>query len=446
MERAFDYIDLFAGIGGFHAVLNALGGRGVLAAEIDGAAAAVYEANWGLSPERDVVELAQSPKRRVPEHTVLAGGFPCQPFSKSGAQLGMGEQRGQLFHELLKILRVHKPPLVALENVRNIAGPRQGGTWAAVITGLREVGYRVSAEPLVFSPHLLPPHLGGAPQVRDRVYILGTYVGRHAALASNPPPAVRRAPVDGWDPMKWDLSRDVLLDDAVIEGRQEYVLSRDERLWLDTWNKLLKNLPQGSLPGHPLWSAYWEPSARVDPTGPEWKQRFEQQNLDFYARHEAQIQLWLGQNPQLRTFPSSRQKLEWQAQDARYDLYQCLIHFRPSGIRVKQPTYAPALVAMAQTPVFGPRARRLVPREAARLQGFPDWFDFGTQRDGLTYKQLGNAINIGAAYYVLRKHVLQDANLLEASKSAGAGTDGALLVDAVRNSPEVPVLAPPTSE
>jgi DNA (cytosine-5)-methyltransferase 1 len=165
---SFDFVDLFAGVGGFHAVLSALGGRGVLAAEIDPWAAAVYEKNWGLKPEGDVVEVAAQADLLVPLHSILVGGFPCQPFSKGGHQRGMSEIRGQLFNEILKILAARKPAVVFLENVRNIAGPRQRPVWEAIIRGLREAGYRVPSEPAVFSPHLLPPRLGGDHRQADR--------------------------------------------------------------------------------------------------------------------------------------------------------------------------------------------------------------------------------------------------------------------------------------
>ena len=71
-------------------------------------------------------------------------------------------------------------------------------------------------------------------------------------------------------------------------------------------------------------------------------------------------------------------------------------------------------MAITQTSIYGPRKRRITPREAARLQGLPDWFEFGDQGDALTYRQLGNGISIGAAYYVLREHVRRDKDDLPA--------------------------------
>ena len=86
---SFRYIDLFAGIGGFAAALKAYGGEGVYSVEIDPAAAKVYELNWGHSPLGDITLDANEHTMNVPPHDVLAAGFPCQPFSKSGAQKGI---------------------------------------------------------------------------------------------------------------------------------------------------------------------------------------------------------------------------------------------------------------------------------------------------------------------------------------------------------------------
>lgn len=436
----FPFVDLFAGIGGFHAALSAVGGRAVLASEIDPAPAAVYERNWGLRPAGDVTALASDPARLVPAHAILAGGFPCQPFSKSGFQRGMSELRGRMVNEVLRILQVHNPPVIMLENVRNIAGPRQTEVWGAVVTGLREAGYRVPSAPAVYSPHLLPPDRGGAPQVRERVYIMGTYVGRDRALRETDvePIVTLKKPMEGWRASDWDLQRDVLEPEHAIQHRERYLLSEEEQGWIEVWNDFLRRTRGVHLPGFPLWSAYWEDGRTVDPAAPAWKKVLEAKNIAFYHDNRRAIRAWLEANPQLRSFPASRQKLEWQAQDAPRDLRACLLHLRPSGIRAKKLNYTPALVAMAQTPVLGPWARRMTPREAARLQGFPDWFDFGDQRAALTYKQLGNAVNVGAVYHVLREHVLRDREDIATSPL------GRYVVEAVLNAPVSPLVPRPS--
>jgi DNA (cytosine-5)-methyltransferase 1 len=114
-------------------------------------------------------------------------------------------------------------------------------------------------------------------------------------------------------------------------------------------------------------------------------------------------------------FPASRRKLEWQAQDIPR-LWDTVMHFRPSGIRAKAPTYLPALVAITQTSVIGTRERRLSPREAARLQGLPEWFDFGDQPSSMTYRQLGNGVSVGAVWHVLKSHVRRDEDILKISQ------------------------------
>ena len=192
-SASFTYADLFAGIGGFHAALSHAGGRCVYVSEIDREARQTYAAQLGRPAARGArahQSTPTSPSRRrttapstSPTHDVLAAGFPCQPFSKSGYQRGMDEARGTLFWNIARILEERTPAVVLLENVRNLAGPGTRHEWDVIIQTLREIGYRVSSTPSVFSPHFLPPSLGGTPQVRDRVFILGTYVGPERAMA-----------------------------------------------------------------------------------------------------------------------------------------------------------------------------------------------------------------------------------------------------------------------
>ncbi len=130
-------------------------------------------------------------------------------------------------------------------------------------------------------------------------------------------------------------------------------------------------------------------------------------NARFYDEHRDVIRDWKRANPVFATFPESRRKLEWQAQDTG-SLWETVMHFRPSGIRAKAPTYLPALVAITQTSVIGSRRRRLTPHEAARLQGFSRSFSFGGQRDSASYKQVGNGVAVGAAWHVFRTHVAQN--------------------------------------
>lgn len=429
---AFRFIDLFAGVGGFHAAMKAYGGECVYAVEIDAAAAAVYERNWGQNPLGDITNDANDEVMKVPAHEVLTAGFPCQPFSKSGAQRGMDEARGTLYWHILKIIEKRKPKVVLLENVRNLAGPRHRHEWQVIIETLREQGYRVSETPTIFSPHLLPPDRAGRPQVRERVFITATHnpsrVGDDLPVL---PVAVAGESIDGWNPkLEWHLE-DLLDDSHNIPGCN--LRDEDERVWIDAWDEWVqtwyKTTDGRRPPGFPIWADSWSdfdayvarhdgvPGAveliDYDPTLPAWKASHLAKNYDLYGRHRAWIDEWAERwGVFTDLFPPSRRKLEWQAQDTPR-LWDTVMHFRPSGIRAKAPNYLPALVAITQTSIIGPRERRVSPRETARMQGLPDTYGFGDQRPAATYKQMGNGVNVGVVWHILREHVRRDEEVLK---------------------------------
>lgn len=421
-KPSFTFVDLFAGIGGFHAALTAMGGKCVYAVEIDAAAAEVYESNWGINPLGDITEDANDDTVVVPRHDVLCAGFPCQPFSKSGAQRGMDETRGTLYWNILKIIEARRPAIVLLENVRNIAGPRHRQEWIVIVETLRSQGYRVSDTPAVFSPHLLPPDRGGRPQVRERVFIAATRLPKGKGLSLEAEPVVTNRPVAGWDPQTWDLEEDLPLDpNHEVEGCD---LSDAERLWIDAWDEFVRLMRQERrgrpLPGFPIWADHWVTNdvlATEDLRGiPKWKVDILVKNADFYSAHQETLDDWADRwGVFTEAFPPSRRKLEWQAQMTPR-LWDAVMHFRPSGIRAKRPTYLPALVAITQTSIIGGRGRRLSPREAARLQGLPEWFDFGDQPASSTYRQLGNGVSIGAVWHVLKSLAERDHNVLKVTQ------------------------------
>jgi DNA (cytosine-5)-methyltransferase 1 len=434
-EPAFTFIDLFAGIGGFHAALSALGGECVYAVEVDPKAADVYRRNWGIDPLGDITQDANSDVMNVPAHNVLAAGFPCQPFSKSGAQRGMDETRGTLYWNILKIIQAHKPEVVLLENVRNLAGPRHRHEWQVIIETLRDEGYRVSDTPAVFSPHQLPPERGGRPQVRERVFITATRnpdgIGDGLPVKPVAQPGVGIA---GWEfKEEWHLE-DLLDHTSVVPGCE---LTDAEIRWIDAWNDFVEIMWEARdgrrLPGFPIWADCWADSTKPIPPGtPAWKASHLAKNYALYAAHKDVLDRWAERwGVYTDAFPPSRRKLEWQAQDTPR-LWDTVMHFRPSGIRAKRPTYLPALVAITQTSIIGPLRRRISPRETARLQGLPDTFDFGDQRPAATYKQMGNGVNVGAVYHVVRAHIERDEDVLKRTEA------GRALIDAVRNTPESP--------
>lgn len=415
----FTFVDLFAGIGGFAAALTELGGSCVGSVEIDARAARVYALNHGVDPFGDITELANERGVAFGPHDILTAGFPCQPFSKSGAQRGMEETRGTLFWNILRIIEERRPPVVFLENVRNLAGPRHRHEWDVIIRSLREAGYHVSSQPAVFSPHLLPFELGGTPQIRERVFITATYWPE--AAWRDPAPAVTNR-MERLEP--WDLERDLPLDPRrEIPGCE---LTSDEVRWIEAWEAFRAvvvgeltraatktTLDEVRLPGFPIWVDAWvdESDLKIPDGTPAWKVSILRKNSALYTRFKQPLNRWLDDH-RVAFFPASRRKFEWQAQQAE-SLWDCAMQLRPSGIRAKRMTHLPALVAIAQTPILGPKRRRLSVAEAAALQGLPRDFDFGDQPDSASYKQLGNGVNVGVVRHVLRKHILRDAERIQ---------------------------------
>ena len=416
---AFTFVDLFAGIGGFHAALGAMGGQCVYASEWDKDSARIYERNWNLKPDGDITLAANDEVMSVPEHDVLVGGFPCQPFSKSGKQLGMEETRGTLFWNIAKIIEARKPSIVLLENVQNITGPRHVHEWEVIIKTLRDLGYRVSGKPMVVSPHLIRPEFGGRPQVRNRVFIAATRIpkGMPNFKSDVEIPSLEFVTKD-WEPLDWNLERDLPLDKLkTVKDRKPVALGEAELQWIEAWNEFVvlmrEKLGKSTLPGFPIWADDWVhfDDLKIPRGTPAWKRNFLEKNSQFYTEHRVTLNRWLKKWNNLEDFPPSRRKFEWQAQDSK-TLWETIMHFRPSGIRAKKATYVPAMVAITQTSIIGKQKRRITTREGARLQGLPDWFDFVDQVDSLTYKQLGNGVNVGAVYNVIKAQVIRDLDLL----------------------------------
>ena len=422
----FTFVDLFAGIGGFHHALEDLGGECVLAVEQDDDCRAVYRAAFpNTRLEGDIRRLTRDPDgcelrhqvvdAAIPDHDVLCAGFPCQPFSKSGLQLGIRDRtRGTLFFDVMTIVLAKRPQFVILENVRNLAGPRHAATWSTIIESLREAGYRVASEPLVFSPHLLSRALEGAPQVRDRVFILAHRVDGWPKEARVGQPLAAREASEGWDPDNWRVE-DYLDPDAQIERIERFQLRDEEVGWIEAWQHFIRMITADSLPGFPIWVDAFQPQPEIHPETPEWKRKILIKNSEFFMQDQNTdlIECWMKQTwgplkQKVNEFPPSRRKFEWQARKAQprrkdRDLSELALQMRPSGIRVKPATYLPALVAINQTSIIGSRMRRITPDEAARLQGIPSaHFREANISDSIAYRQLGNAVNVGTVRHITK--------------------------------------------
>ena len=431
--EAMRFVDLFCGIGGFHAALHRLGHECVFATDIDKAAAETYELNWGKPGGFDVHRDIREVLDEIPEMDVICAGFPCQPFSKSGAQQGFQDQtRGTLFHDICFLAEKHKPKVLFLENVPHLVKHDNGNTFSVIQKRIDELGYD-------FQWAILSPHKFGVPQVRTRVYI----------VAIRKDLAKRR---DFSFPQEFEaIELDVrsVLDSKVDE---KYNLTKKELAWLNMWEEFLINVNTDTkLPGHPIWAdafigdealpgdleqysvtelldigAEWSDYGWVKPVDesmgkdelikaislPLWKQNFVKKNRILYQSNKSYIDRWLKKwnmfgvdDEGKRLIPVSRTKYEWQAGPDSRTNWENIFQFRPSGIRVKRGDYFPALVAMAQIPVVGWLKRHITPKECARLQSFDvdgvhgPPFRLGAN-DGQAYKQLGNAVNVNMIYMI----------------------------------------------
>jgi DNA (cytosine-5)-methyltransferase 1 len=162
VKKKIKFIDLFAGIGGFHLALSKINGECVFASEWDKDCQKVYEKNFGLKPHGDITKINE---KDIPQHEILCAGFPCQAFSISGKRLGFKDTRGTLFFDVARIIKHHNPKIVLLENVKNFLTHDNGNTINVVKKTLEELNYNVFYKVLNSSNY-------GVPQKRERIYIV----------------------------------------------------------------------------------------------------------------------------------------------------------------------------------------------------------------------------------------------------------------------------------
>ena len=373
-----EFIDLFCGIGGFHQAIEKEKGRCVLACDVDKDAMAVYEANYGIKVFNDITKLDE---KSIPKHDLLCAGFPCQSFSKAGKQNGFSETRGTLFFDIERILKHHHTKYIILENVKNITTHDSGNTWRVITNTLKDIGYRLTENPVIISPVDV-----GTPQLRPRVVIAGKYDPDNVDI-----------------PLSININKKPLKSIYdILENNvdEKYNISKKEEEILNIWDEFYHGIIQRTI-GFPIWADYMKNNSDIS-HHPKWKQEFIEKNRSLYQSNKTFLDGWFNKHNDLQDFNPSLRKFEWQASDKINNIWEGLIQFRPSGIRVKKPDTFPALVAMVQIPIIGKYRRRLTPRECARLQNFDDSFIPSTN-DQQAYKQFGNAVNVGVIQEIYRE-------------------------------------------
>ena len=172
-SKKIRFIDLFAGIGGFHLALHNLGAECVFASEWDDHARETYKLNFkDKSPDlfkkgNFVGDITKIDKSKIPSFEILTAGFPCQPFSPIGQRKGFDDTRGTLFFDIAEIIELKKPKAFFLENVRGIYKHDDGKTFSRIKTVLtKELGYS-------FKEYIVKASDYGLPQLRPRCFMIG---------------------------------------------------------------------------------------------------------------------------------------------------------------------------------------------------------------------------------------------------------------------------------
>lgn len=383
----YKFVDLFAGIGGFHIALTRNGCECVFASEIDKSCAKVYENNYGIKPVGDITKVDET---KIPDFDILCGGFPCQSFSHSGKQNGFNDKtKGTLFFDICRILKHKKPKYFILENVKNLYGHNKGKTWEIIYNSLTELGYKTYKKPIMLSPlHL------GIPQNRDRVFIIGIRNDLNEELPEYPIYKKQNTSIEDILENNEDLSNE-------LWGKVK--INNDNLSVLNLWENFIQYFKDKKvkLPTFPIWTEEWDEDYNIEHL-PEWKKKFVLNNRDFYNTYKSYLNKWLKESRKNSNFYGAKAKLEWQSGEFQSNdsLWTLLFQFRPSGIRVSRNNYSPALVAMSQIVYVGCRKRKLTPREVARLQSFPEDFKLDPAVSA-SYKQFGNAVNVRVVEEIL---------------------------------------------
>lgn len=436
------YIDLFAGIGGFHLALDRLGHRCVFASELKADLRKLYTINFpGCNIQGDITAIRPE---NIPAHEILCAGFPCQPFSQAGKQQGFNDdkKRGNLFENICEIVKYHRPRYILLENVANLKGHDKGNTWREIYRRLhKELEYDVKET-------ILSPHQFGYPQHRKRIYIVAidSHVGNLDEF-NFPEPNRRRCdinsvidvnsvnyvhlkpdtrhqltvwqefidqtrahgqPIPRFPIWAMEFGADYPIDIAPAKGTADRLIGRRGKLGHvitpGTLDECLKQLPKYA-------------QTDKDVVFPPWKIRYIEQNREFYENNKTWLDVWL-QNVQ--EFENSHLKLEWNCGPrASTTLDDKIIQFRASGIRVKLPNFAPALnLVGTQVPIVlniplpeeslkegePPQGRYMTVTECARLQGINNPNFWGNAEYHLPqsrcFDALGNAVNVDIVFLI----------------------------------------------
>jgi DNA (cytosine-5)-methyltransferase 1 len=361
MSKKFKFIDLFAGIGGFHIAMHEQGGQCVFASEIDKFARHTYEHNFkALSPKifengnfnQDITDELLD-YSNIPNFDILCAGFPCQPFSHAGLKKGFDDTRGTLFFNIKEIVKVKIegnkkdpkitiPRVLLLENVKGFRNHDKGNTFLRIKEILDELGYEVKEE-VLNSKHF------GVPQNRERIFIVAWYKGLINETDFKFPYGLTDENKVIFDYADRDklykkikvgdiLLSNKKLDQLEIKAEKSYTIS--EKLWAGHQRRKAEHKTKGNGFGYSSFNA---------------------------------------KSPYTSTI------------SARYYKDGSEILIEQKGIKGRED-----------------RPRKLHPIEAAKLQGYPidSWYEIPVS-DNQAYKQFGNSVSVPVVTTLAREILIQ---------------------------------------
>lgn len=411
------FIDLFAGIGGFHIAFkkNVKNAKCVFVSEIDKNAMITYSNNFNYPIEKIInIRSLNNISKDVPDHDFLFAGFPCQTFSNAGNKMGfLDDVRGTLFFDIAKILDEKKPNFFLLENVKHLVNHDGGKTWNIICNTLKKLGYIIPKKPLIFSPLDF-----GIPQKRERVFILG--------IKKELKPEIDDIEIN-LDKYKKDILKLDNLQKTRIYIKKHFLTNKNLEKYLlknqknsnyllrviDAWDEFIKNVKTVEDKTIPvIWLDEFNKNYDINNFS-AWRKKYIEDMRIFYNLNKNFIDYWMKKH-NTNEWNKRERKFEWQAGKDSNNIKESFIQFRQSGIRCKKPNSFPTLVAMVQIPLFYDwdinEWRFLSPKEVSNLQSFPDDFknfsELNTDNpksDFYSFKQFGNSVNVHLVSLIIKE-------------------------------------------
>jgi DNA (cytosine-5)-methyltransferase 1 len=380
------FIDLFAGLGGFHLALSRLGHECVFSCEIDKKLNDLYQSNFNMKPHYDITNLDIN---TIPDFDILCAGFPCQPFSIAGKHLGFLDHRGNLFDHIANIIYKYQPKYLILENVSNLLHHDKGKTWGRIHDILvNDLEYEIKYD-------IISPIDIGIAQDRKRIFIVGAR--KDIGLSHFNFSFKKKKKIN---------INDFILDNKEIKGIKR--ATKEQKEALAVWQLFLNSIPSDKeltnsmlLPEE--WGATYPinginldseeikgyrgkfgvelkgmnkdelimnlPDYSLKHIG-KWKSDIIRMNRTFYEDNKNYLFEFYEKLKELKMV--SLQKLEWQVgKSLDRNIYNYNIQFR-SSIRVKKLKHFPCITTIAsQVPYLPSHDRFLSIEEMLLLQSYP---------------------------------------------------------------------------